>query len=168
MAAGGLRQAWIAVNQPSRRHRHRADRRHRFVGSFPLVKISSGEKLSSLVAVVTVGGKVEQWWLEFWGRKIFGECFVPMVVGSSRDLVRMGKKYTGRKVFVFFESSAIIEWFISFSTIVVSIRWKEWVRISLWVWVRNAGRIKSVVTNRSYRESKIFENYNLDIYFSEI
>ena len=73
------------------------------------MKISSGEKLSSLRAVVTVGGKVEQWWLEFWGRKIFGECFVPMVVGSSRDLVRMGKKYTGRKVFVFFESSAIIE-----------------------------------------------------------
>lgn len=32
--------------------------------------------------------------------RYLAECFVPMVVGSPRDLVRMGKKYTGKKGYI--------------------------------------------------------------------
>lgn len=34
--------------------------------------------------------------------RYLAECFVPMVVGSPRDLVRMGKKYTGKKIYLDF------------------------------------------------------------------
>lgn len=58
--------------------------------------------------------------------RYLAECFVPMVVGSPRDLVRMGKKYEEKNIFGFFgfwkRSSVIIEWQINFSTIVVSNR----------------------------------------------
>lgn len=47
-----------------------------------------------------LGGRWNSGGSSFGGGRYLAECFVPMVVGSPRDLVRMGKKYTGKKGYI--------------------------------------------------------------------